>query len=83
MIRGRRKSAAFAHDEWTEWLNDLEANGASLKELDGAFEHVEALDQYDEGGAIIHMSAHERAVISVTCPTSAPHPHVPPARDRV
>ncbi|MCI0664814.1 MAG: hypothetical protein L0220_27440, partial [Acidobacteria bacterium] len=62
MIRGRRKSASFAHDEWTEWLNDLEANGASLKELDDAFAHVEALDQYDEGGAIIHMSAHERAV---------------------
>jgi hypothetical protein len=62
MIRGRRKSAAFAHDEWLDWLNDLEANGASLKELDDAFAHVEALDQYDEGGAIIYMSAHERAI---------------------
>src|SRR5262245_35559316 len=62
MIRGRRKSASFAHDEWTEWLNDLEANGASLKELDDAFAHVVALDQYDEGGAIIHMSGHERAI---------------------
>jgi hypothetical protein len=41
-------------------LNDLEANGASLKELDGAFAYVEALDQYDENGAIIVMSAHER-----------------------
>ncbi len=62
MIRGRRKSAGFTHDESTEWLNDLEANGASLKELDDAFAHVEALDQYDEGGAIVRMSAHERAV---------------------
>jgi hypothetical protein len=62
MIRGRRKSACFAHDEWTQWLNDLEANGASLKELDDAFAHIEALDQYDEGGAIIRMSAHERTV---------------------
>src|SRR5215470_19272649 len=26
MIRGRRKSVGFVHDEWTEWLNDLEAN---------------------------------------------------------
>jgi hypothetical protein len=43
-------------------LNDLEANGASLKELDDAFTYVEALDQYDEGGAIIRMSAHERTV---------------------
>jgi hypothetical protein len=62
MIRGRRKSAGFVHDEWTEWLNDLEANGATLDELDDAFAHVEALDQYDEGGAIVHMSAHERTV---------------------
>ncbi|HKQ93498.1 MAG TPA: hypothetical protein VJZ77_22755 [Blastocatellia bacterium] len=60
MIRGRRKSAGFAHDEWTEWLNDLEANGATIDELDDAFAHVEALDQYDEGGAIVRMSAHER-----------------------
>ena len=47
-------------DEWTEWLNDLEASGAALDELDDAFAHVEALDQYDEGGAIVRMSAHER-----------------------
>src|SRR5262249_23232983 len=60
MIRGRRKSAGFVHDEWTEWLNDLEANGATIDELDDAFAHVEALDQYDEGGAVVRMSAHER-----------------------
>src|SRR5215471_18526410 len=60
MIRGRRKGAGFVHDEWTKWLNDLEANGASVDELDDAFAHVEALDQYDEGGAIVRMSAHER-----------------------
>src|SRR5262249_26185229 len=62
MIRGRRKSAGFVHDEWTEWLNDLEANGATVDELDDAFAHVEALEQYDDGGAIIRMSAHERTV---------------------
>src|SRR5215510_12704449 len=62
LIRGRRKNACFARDEWTEWLNDLESNGASLEELDDAFAQVEALDQYDEGGAIIRMSAHERTV---------------------
>src|SRR5262249_5948137 len=60
LIRGRRKCAGLVHDEWTEWLNDLEANGATIDELDDAFAHVEALDQYDEGGAIVHMSAHER-----------------------
>ncbi len=62
LIRGRRKSACFASDEWAEWLNDFEANGASIEELDDAFAHVEALDQYDEGGAIIRTSAHERTV---------------------
>jgi hypothetical protein len=60
MIRGRRKIAGFVHDEWTEWLNDLEASSATIDELDDAFAHVEALDQYDEGGAIVRMSAHER-----------------------
>ncbi|MBO0862234.1 MAG: hypothetical protein J2P21_27810, partial [Chloracidobacterium sp.] len=29
MIRSHRKSAGFVHDEWTEWLNDLEAGGAT------------------------------------------------------
>jgi len=62
LIRGRRKSACLVHDEWTEWLNDLEANGATIDELDDAFRHVESLDQYDEGGAIIRMSAHDRTV---------------------
>jgi hypothetical protein len=60
MIRGRRKVSGLAQDEWTGWLNDLEANGATVEELDDAFRHVEALDQYDEGGAIVRMSAHER-----------------------
>src|SRR5262249_58533733 len=46
MIRGRRKSAGFVHDEWTEWLNDLEANGATLDELDDAFAHAEPLQHY-------------------------------------
>src|SRR5215813_3353434 len=60
MIRGRRKSTGFVQDEWSEWLNDLDASGATIDELDDAFAHVEALDQYDEGGAIVRMSAHER-----------------------
>jgi len=65
MIRGRRKGAGFVQDERTEWLNDLGANGATVDELDDAFAHVEALDQYDEGGVILHMSAHERAIFQV------------------
>jgi hypothetical protein len=60
MVRGRRKISGLVHDDWAEWLNDLEANGATVDELDEAFRQVEALDQYDEGGAIVRMSAHER-----------------------
>jgi hypothetical protein len=65
-VRGRRKCAGLVHDDWAEWLNDLEANGATVEELDDAFRHVEALDQYDEGGAIVRMSAHCRSEISLT-----------------
>jgi hypothetical protein len=42
--------------------NDLEASGASLIELDDAFAQVAALDQYDENGAILTMSSHERTI---------------------
>ena len=62
MISGRRKSARLVHAECAEWLNGLEENGASVEELDDAFAHAEAMDQYDEGGAIIPMSSHERTV---------------------
>jgi len=37
MIRGRRKSASFVHDEWTGWLNNSEAKGATAEELDDDF----------------------------------------------
>lgn len=62
LVRGRRKSASFIHDEITDWLNDLEAGGASVEEMDTAFAHAEAMEQYDEGGAVIVMSSHERTV---------------------
>ncbi|MBS1808796.1 MAG: hypothetical protein JST84_11435 [Acidobacteria bacterium] len=62
MTRGRRKSACFLHDEYGDWLGELEANGASVEELDDAFAQVESLQQYDEGGAVIVMSSHERTV---------------------
>jgi len=59
-IRGRRKCARPVYDDWAEWLNGLEADGASVEDLSDAFAYVEALDQYDEGGAIIQMSSHDR-----------------------
>jgi hypothetical protein len=62
MTRGRRKSACFVHDECSVWLSGLEEDGASIDELDDAFAHTEAMDQYDENGAIIMMSSHERTV---------------------
>lgn len=60
LTRGRRKGATFAHDDLADWVNDLEASDASIEELDAAFETLEAMDQYDESGAIIVMSSHER-----------------------
>jgi hypothetical protein len=60
MIRGRRKSARFVQDEMVEWLNDLESNGATLDELDDVFAHIEALDQYDEGGGRILAATRRR-----------------------
>jgi hypothetical protein len=60
LVSGRRKSARIPHDDFTEWLGDLEAGGASVEDLDDAFLHLEAMDQYDEGGAVVVMSSHER-----------------------
>src|SRR6266508_2849965 len=48
MIRGRRKSAGLVHDEWTEWLNDLEASGATVAELDDAFALIEEIVRASE-----------------------------------
>jgi hypothetical protein len=62
LISGRRKAARLPHDDLADWINDLEASGASVEEMDDAFEHLEAMDQYDECGAIITMSSHERTV---------------------
>lgn len=62
LIAGRRKASSFIHDEADAQLDELEANGASLDELDAAFGARENLAQYDEGGAILTMSAHERTV---------------------
>ncbi len=56
---GRRKGTSFIYDEITDWLNDLEKGGASVEELDQAFENMERMQQYHEGGAIYAMSSHE------------------------
>ncbi|HMX25074.1 MAG TPA: hypothetical protein PLD20_06415 [Blastocatellia bacterium] len=59
-LRGRRKFTTFARENTKDWVGELEANDASVGELDAAFETLEALEQYDEGGAILVMSGYER-----------------------
>jgi hypothetical protein len=60
LVRNGRRCSRFNQDDFAGWVNDLEENGASVEELDAAFETLEAMDQYDENGAIIVMSSHER-----------------------
>ncbi|MCI0390535.1 MAG: hypothetical protein MOB07_17460 [Acidobacteria bacterium] len=62
MIRGRRRALRMPQDGYGEWLNDLVERGASALELDDMSAWVNALDQYDEGGAVMMMSAHERTI---------------------
>ncbi|MGE0128930.1 MAG: hypothetical protein AB7U82_12700 [Blastocatellales bacterium] len=62
LVSGQRKCTGFARDDFSDWVNDLEENGAGIEELDAAFEALEAMDQYDENGAIIVMSSFERTM---------------------
>jgi hypothetical protein len=56
MIRGRRKGASLAHDEWTEWLNNQEAKGATAEELDDDFRSgVEIEEVGDEVSAHLDL----------------------------
>lgn len=59
LVRGNRNCSRFPHDD-AAWVNELEASGASIEELDAAFKTLEAMDQYDENGAIVLMSSYER-----------------------
>ncbi len=60
LVRNGRRCSGFNQDDFTRWVNELEESGARVEELDAAFEALEAMDQYDESGAIIVMSSHER-----------------------
>jgi hypothetical protein len=60
LVRSSRRCSRIAQDDFAEWVNDLEASGASIDELDAALETLEAMDQYDENGAILVMSGYER-----------------------
>jgi len=60
LVRSGHRCSRFNQDDLAGWVNDLEESGATLQELDAAFETLEAMDQYDENGAIILMSSHER-----------------------
>lgn len=60
LVGRRRNCSRLAQDDFAGWVNDLEENGASVEELDAEFEALEAMDQYDENGAIIVMSSLDR-----------------------
>lgn len=60
MLRGRRKGAKFSQDDFAAMIDELDTSGASVEELDAAFESLAAIEQYDESGAIIMMSSYER-----------------------
>lgn len=60
LVRSGRRRSRFNQNDLAGWVNDLEESGASVEELDAAFETLEAMGQYDENGAIIVMSSHER-----------------------
>lgn len=64
LVGRQGKCSRFAQDDFADWVKDLEENGASVEELDAAFETLEAIDQYTENGAIILMSGFER---TTTC----------------
>ena len=63
LVSGRRRAARLPQDDAAEWLATLEAEDASVEELDAAFGTIEAMEQYDEGGAVVVMSSHERTVV--------------------
>ncbi len=60
LTRNARRVSKVARDDFTDWVNNLEEDGATVEELDVAFEVLEAMDQYDENGAILVMSGYER-----------------------
>lgn len=60
LVRSGRRVSKVARDDFSDWVNDLEASGASIEELDAALETLEAMEQYDENGAILVMSGYER-----------------------
>lgn len=60
LVTSRRGAAKHVHDDFAAAVDDLEAGGAGVEELDAAFAHLAAMEQYDEGGAIVAMSSHER-----------------------
>ncbi|MEP7343533.1 MAG: hypothetical protein ABI977_37785, partial [Acidobacteriota bacterium] len=53
LVSGHRKCSRLTQDGLNDWINELEDDGATVEELDAAFEALEAMDQYDENGAII------------------------------
>jgi hypothetical protein len=62
MVSSIRSASAFQPDEFENFLDQMISDGFEGEHLASRVESFENLMQYDESGAIIVMSAHERTI---------------------
>jgi len=62
MVSGGRRASACQPDEFESFLDQMIADGFDGDDLASRVESFENLMQYDESGAVIVMSAHERTI---------------------
>jgi hypothetical protein len=62
MVSGGRRASACQPDEFENFLDQMIADGFEGDDLASRVESFENLMQYDESGAVIVMSAHERTI---------------------
>src|SRR5215510_1468759 len=62
MVSGGRRASACQPDEFENFLDQMIADGFEGDDLAERVESFESLAQYDESGAILTMSSHERTI---------------------
>ncbi len=62
MVSGGRRASTYQPDEFEGFLDQMIADGFEGDDLAAHVESFENLMQYDESGAVIVMSAHERTI---------------------
>ena len=62
LVSGNRSASATRPDEFENFLDQMIADGFEGDDLASRVESFENLMQYDESGAIVVMSAHERTI---------------------